>query len=236
MATLAKIKAKSSQAFVPIEEIRNGMVLLEDKTARMILMCSTLNFALKSAAEQEAIISQYQDFLNSLDFSLQFYIQSRPLNIEPYLDTLRDAEKKQLNELLKVQIREYIDFVKNFVTMTQIVSKNFYAVVTYAPSESSQVAGGGKLPPGFSGILSNFMKKKPTKADSEEEGRFEEIKSQIQQRAQAVIQGLARVGIKAVSLNTEELIELYYKIYNPGELTKGGLVIPKIESKEQKTS
>lgn len=235
MATLAKIKAKSSQSFVPIKEIRNGMVLLEDKTARMILMCSTLNFALKSAGEQEAIISQYQDFLNSLDFSLQFYIQSRPLNIEPYLDTLRDAEKKQLNELLKVQIREYIDFVKNFVTMTQIVSKNFYAVITYAP-ESGPVAGAGKLPPGVSGILSDFMKKKPAKADSEEEGRFEEIKSQIQQRAQAVIQGLARVGIKAVSLNTEELIELYYKIYNPGELTKGGLVIPKIESKEQKTS
>ena len=205
------------------------MIVLEDKTVRMILMCSTLNFALKSAAEQEAIISQYQDFLNSLDFSLQFYIQSRPLNIEPYLDTLREAEKKQTNELLKIQIREYVDFVKNFVSMTQIVSKNFYVIIPYSPGDTSSGGATGGLPPAISGILGKFIGKKPARTDSEGD-HFEEYKSQIQQRSQAIIQGLSRVGIRAVPLNTDELIELFYKLYNPGELTKGGLIIPKISS------
>ncbi len=229
--TAVRIKAKSSQSFVPIKEIRDGMVVLEDKTVRMILMCSTLNFALKSTVEQEAIISQYQDFLNSLDFSLQFYVQSRPLNIEPYLDTLREAEKRQVNELLKIQIREYIDFVKNFVTMTQIVSKNFYVIIPYTPDDMGRGRAMQGLTGGISGALGKFLKKQPAKTDSEGD-HFEEYKSQILQRSQAVLQGLARVGIRAVPLNTDELIELFYKIYNPGELTKGGLIIPKIASEK----
>ena len=214
MAT-TKIKAKSSQEFVAVKEIRDGVIILEDNQMRMALMASSLNFALKSADEQEAIITQYQDFLNSLDFSIQFFIESRHLNIEPYLDNLREAEKKQTNELLKIQGREYVEFVKNFVSLTQIVSKTFYVIVPF----SLPVFGG------TAGIFAKFFGKKKEK-NGLEENNFEEHKSQLTQRADAVIQGLARAGVRAVALNTEELIELFYNLYNPGELAKGGMAKP----------
>ncbi len=216
----ATTKAKSSQDFVEIKEIRDGVVILKDSTMRMVVMASSLNFALKSSDEQEAIISQYQNFLNSLDFSLQFFIESRHLNIEPYLDSLREAEKKQTNELLKIQGREYIEFVKNFVSLTEIVSKTFYVVVPFVPPLL-----GARPGQELGGIFSKLFGRKKTANEAGD--NFEEYKSQLQQRAGSVIQGLVRTGVRAVPLDTEELIELFYSLYNPGELAKGGLMTPK---------
>ncbi len=214
---ITQTKAKSSQEFVAVKEIRDGVIILEDNQMRMALMASSLNFALKSTDEQEAIITQYQDFLNSLDFSIQFFIESRHLNIEPYLDNLRETEKKQTNELLKIQGREYIEFVKNFVSLTQIVSRTFYVIIPFTPP----VFGG------TTGIFAKFFgKKKEKNKNGFEENNFEEYKSQLIQRSDAVIQGLARAGVRAVALNTEELIELFYNLYNPGELAKGGVIAP----------
>src|SRR3989344_1768149 len=107
--------AKASQEFLPIETIRDGVAVLKDGGLRMILMASAFNFALKAPEEQDAIISQYQNFLNSVDFPIQFMVQSRRLNIEPYVAMMREFEKAQENELLKIQTAEYIDFVKEFV-------------------------------------------------------------------------------------------------------------------------
>lgn len=217
----AKTKAKSSQEFVAIKEIRDDVIILEDKTMRMILMASSLNFALKSADEQEAIIVQYQEFLNSLDFSIQFFIQSRHLNIEPYLESLKEAEKKQTNELLKIQTREYIEFVKNFVSLTEIVSKTFYLVVPFTPA----VFGGAKTGPlGIPNVFKDLFSKKYAKGADLKGDNFGEYKSQLLQRMGAVAQGLSRIGIRAVPLNTEELIELFYRLYNPGELISEGMV------------
>src|SRR3989344_4357381 len=126
-------KAQSAQEFVPIKEIRDGIMITEDGSLHMALMASSLNFALRSGEEQEAITAQYQNFLNSLDFSVQIMIQSRRLNIEPYLETLRDAERNQTNDLLKIQTREYVEFVRTFVSNTKIVTKSFYIVVTFVP-------------------------------------------------------------------------------------------------------
>jgi hypothetical protein len=219
---ITRTKARASQEFVPIKEIRDGVIILEDKTMRMVLMTSSLNFALKSAEEQEATIMQYQEFLNSLDFSIQFFIESRHLNIESYLDSLREAEKKQLNELLKIQIKEYIEFVKNFVSLTEIVSKTFYIVVPFNPPVFGGKTGGfGPL----KGIFEKFSSKKTPKAGFQGD-KFGEYKSQLQQRAESVIQGLVRTGIRVTTLNTEELIELFYKLYNPGELAKSGMAKP----------
>jgi type IV secretory pathway VirB4 component len=206
------VTAKATQEFIPIREIRDGVVILNDNSLHMILMASTLNFALKSEDEQEAIILQYQNFLNSLDFPAQFFIESRKLDIGPYISSLQDAEKEQVNELLKIQTREYIEFVKNFVRTTNVVSKTFYIIVSY----SSSIVAGRK------GILGIFGKKggfsKETKHGSQDQ--FGEVKLQLQQRADVVQQGLIRCGIRVVVLNTEELIELFYKLFNPGELER----------------
>ncbi|MEK7576908.1 MAG: hypothetical protein AAB482_04430 [Patescibacteria group bacterium] len=210
-------QAQASFDIVPIEEIRDGVVILQNGTLRAVLMASSLNFALKSTDEQDAIIAQYQNFLNSLDFSVQISIQSRKLNIEPYLDTLRERQKVETNELLRIQISEYITFVKEFVETANIVSKTFYIVVPFTPLK---ILGASKKS-GIGGALSSIFSKKQAGDALIEPAEFEEYKTQLWQRVDSVIQGLVRTGVRAVPLNTEELVELYFTLFNPEEMGKG---------------
>ncbi len=211
------IIAKPTQDFVPIKAIRDGVLIMKDGFYSSVLMISSINFALKSEEEQDAIIFQFQNFLNSLDFSMQIFIQSRKLDIGPYLNRLRDAEKKQTNELLRIQTREYIEFVKNFVKSTEIVTKTFFAVVPFKPEGMETIRKKG----GIGGIFSSKLFK-PKKNEAREEGddKFDEYKIQLQQRMDVVSQGLVRCGLKVAPLNTEEIIELFYKLFNPGELER----------------
>lgn len=211
-------KSKASQEFVPIQEIRDGIVISKDKSMHVVLMVSSLNFALKSAEEQEAIIAQYQNFLNFLDFSVQFFIQSRRLDIEPYIETLREALEEQTNELIRIQIREYIEFIKNFVKAANIVSKTFYVVVSYLPP---LITAGGKRDGILDTILGGPKQKTPAGEGFIADEKFEEYKIQLWQRVDSVTVGLARTGVRVVPLNTEELIELYYSLFNPGEIERG---------------
>lgn len=204
------VAQKSTQEFIPIKEIRDDVAILKDGSMHVIMMASTLNFALKSEDEQNAIILQYQNFLNSLDFPVQFFIESRKLKIKPYISILQDAEGNQDNELLKVQIREYIEFIKSFVKMTNIVSKTFYISVPYTTA-SIEIRKGA-----LGGLIGGFSKK----TSKELSDKFEEHKIQLQQRADIVQQGLASAGVRTVPLNTEELIELFYELFNPGEAAK----------------
>lgn len=205
---------KATQEFIPIKEIRDGAVALKDGSLRMILMASTLNFALKSEDEQNAIVMQYQNFLNSLDFPVQFFIESRKLEIGVYIKMLEDAREEQVNELLKIQTKEYIEFIKNFVKTTNTVSKTFYVVITYSPAILTS-----KTNP-LTAIAKLFGKNKS--GGEKRDLKFEEARLQLQQRTDVVRQGLASAGIRTVPLNTEELIELYYKLFNPGEAERSG--------------
>jgi len=203
-------KSKPAQEFIPFKEIRDGIVIMKDNSFRAILMTSSLNLALKSQDEQEAIIAQFQNFLNSLEFSIQFYIQSRRLDIRPYIAFLEERARDQINELMKIQTREYIDFIKNFTESTNIMSKSFFVVVPYA----SNISTGVKSKWGFSG---GGDEKTKTKEWLES---FDESKTQMEQRVSVVEQGLSRFGIRVAQLGTEEIVELFYKIFNPGEVDK----------------
>jgi cysteinyl-tRNA synthetase len=206
--------SKSTQEFVPIKEVRDGVIILKDNSLRMILMASSLNFALKSQEEQEAILFQYQNFLNSLEFSSQFFIQSRKLNINPYINALKDLEKEQTNELLRIQTREYIEFVKNLVETINIVSKNFFVVVSYFPP----VLEVGKK--GLFSIITKFIQKTSSQKAVNQKEKFNEYKEQLFQRVNVVTQELLRTGVRVVPLGTEEALELFYHLFNPGEEEK----------------
>jgi hypothetical protein len=119
----------STQEFVPIQEVRDGILLLKDGGMRAVVLASSLNFSLKSDDEKNAILFQFQDFLNSLDFSIEIVIQSRKLDIRPYIALLEEQHKKQLNSLMKIQTEEYIEFVRNFTENTNIMTKNFFIVI-----------------------------------------------------------------------------------------------------------
>jgi len=197
-------KSEATQSFVPIKEARDGVIILKDGSMRSILMASSINFALKSNDEQQAVIYQFQNFLNSLDFSVQISIQSRRLDIRPYLNLLENKKEGQVDDLMKVQIREYIEFIRSFTESVEIMTKNFYVVIPYSPSK-------------ISGGLSNVFKSKKGSGRISAEG-FEEQKIQLDQRASVVVQGLNRCGIRTVKLGTEEVIEIFYKIFNPGDV------------------
>ena len=207
------VKAQATQAFVPIKEVRDGIVILKDGSLRALLMASSINLALKAADEQQAIIGQFQNFLNSLEFSVQFFIESRDLDIRPYIALLEDRYAQELDDLMKIQIREYIAFIKDFTERANIMSKNFFIVVPYDPALLNRGGGvastlGSFLPSGGSGTM--------TLTDAQ----FEEYRTQLEQRISVIEQGLVRTGVRVVSLGTEEVIELFYKLFNPGELEK----------------
>ena len=204
------IKSAPSQKFVPIEDVHDGVVILKDKSMRMLLMASSINFALKSEDEQMGVIMQFQTFLNSLEFTTQIYIQSRRLDIKPYLSLLQTRLNTDITDLMRIQIQEYIEFVRNFTENTNIMSKTFFIVIPYHPSVTTENIAGG------------IFAKKTSSEEKETSSleRFEEGRSQLEQRASIVRQGLARTGIRITPLGTEEIVELFYKIFNPSDTGK----------------
>lgn len=204
-------QAAPAQQFLAIDSIRDGTVVLKDGGVRAVLMCSSLNFALKSGDEQDAIIFQYQNFLNALDFPVQFVIHSRRLNIEPYLEALAERQKEEESGLLKTQIAEYGEFIRTFVDATNIMAKSFFVVVPFTPTALE----GGR---GIGALLSALGL--GAKTGAADERAFEEYRRQLLQRVDTVLEGLQRFGIRAAPLNTEELIELFYGLYNPTEFEK----------------
>lgn len=208
-----KIKAEATQAFVPIKEVRDGIIILKDGSLRALLMASSINLALKAADEQQAIIGQFQNFLNSLEFSVQFFIESRDLDIRPYIALLEERLAVELDDLMKIQIREYIAFIKDFTERANIMSKNFFIVVPYDPA---LIARGG----GIAGTLGALLPTRGANAAALTDEQFEQYRTQLEQRISVIEQGLVRTGVRIVGLGTEEVIELFYKLFNPGELEK----------------
>ena len=203
------IKAKATQEFVPIKEVRDGIVVLKDGGLRAIVLANSVNLSLKSSDEQQATILQFQNFLNTLDFSVQISIQSRKLDIRPYLALLEDRMKVQNEPLLKLQTKEYIEFIRNFTETVSIMTKNFFVVVPY-----THISIGPK-----SGALTNLFSRKNKKEEElKNQLDFEEKRSQLEERVSVIQQGLSRCGIKSAQLGTEEVVEVFYKVFNPGEL------------------
>ncbi len=208
--TKTKVKKKtkkrpSTQTYLPIAEIKEDVVILKDGTLRKVLMTSSINFALKSEDEQNALISSYVSFLNSLDFPLQIIVQSRKLQIKPYIDRLAASEKKQPNELLRIQIADYRSFVQELVDIGQIMTKRFYVIIPYDPTSNKHKS--------FWARTKEVMK--PAFTIRLKEERFHQRKEELEVRVRQVSGGLQSMGLQLVEMDTQALIELYYTTYNP---------------------
>jgi len=206
----------ATQAFLEVQDIREGVLLLKNSSIRGILMVSSINFALKSEEEQTAIVYAFQSFLNSLDFSCQIVMQSRNINITPYLDSIKDLEEKQTNELLKRQTTSYREFIKNMVVGDVVMTKNFYVVVPYNLIEIFGMGGAVK---NFNVL--NQLSGKQEQNQKMDDDRFQRCKTQIWQRMEYVAMGLRRCGLEAVPLTTPELIELFWAIHHPDQAEVG---------------
>jgi len=197
----------STQKYLDVAEIRDDVLLMKDGSLRAVLLTSSINFGLKSEEEQNAVIQSYVSFLNALDSSLEIVIQSRRLNIDAYVESLGAIEREQTNDLLRVQIADYRQFITELISIGQIMTKTFFVVVPF------QWKGPQNKPKGFFERLREVVS--PTAMIRLEEERFQEKHKELLQRVDHIGTGLTAMGLKIQQLNTQRLIELLYTTYNP---------------------
>lgn len=205
VAPLSKDNKDSVQAYLDIAEIRDNVVVLKNGGLRAVLLVSSVNFSLKSEDEQKALIGGYQSFLNSLEFPIQVVVQSRPLDLQSYITKLKGVADKQSNDLLKIQTIDYIEYIQQLLDVANIMTKRFFVVV---PFTAVNVPTGGFVEK----ILETIN---PLRKTQKEVSRFDKQRSQLFQRVDIAASGLRSMGLQTVLLNTQELIELFYDIYNP---------------------
>ncbi len=198
------MQGSASQGFVPIKNIRDGLIELQNGEYRAVLMTNSLNLSLKGEDEQTAILTQFQNFLNSLEFSVQIFVKSRRMDIEPYINLLEERLAVAEGELIKLQITEYISYIKTFSEETNIMSKQFFVVVPYTPAVINQ-SSVPSLPFGNNDALA-------AKADA----AFQEVYRQMEQRILVVSSGLTRTGLRVERLQSDEVVSLFYSLFNPG--------------------
>ncbi len=203
----------STLKYVDVAEVHDSVIVLRNGSLRAIVMMSSINFDLKSSEEQDAIIVQYQNFLNSLDFPLQILISSRKLNIEPYIEMLNDRERRTESEAIRTQIAEYRLFIRELTDVTNIMSKFFYVVVPFSPVESKETGF-------FARMMAAFH---PEHVISARREKFETYKNQLFQRVDHITMALSGTGVRGVLLDTEEILELLYNAYNPSLFTSTSL-------------
>jgi len=195
----------STQDFLNIAEIRDNTVVLKNGTLRSVLMVSSVNFALKAEEEQNAIIQGYISFLNSLSFPLQVVVQSRQLNIDTYLEDLKKREQAQTNELLRRQTASYREYIKELISLGQIMSKHFYVTIPYEPAQDSKKSFLSRLGAIFA----------PAQVIRLKESKFRQYQEELDRRVDQVYSSLQSLGLASTKLDTQSLIELYYNTYNP---------------------
>lgn len=200
-----KKKLPSTRKYVDITEIKDNVVVLKDGTMRAVVLVSSINFALKSEDEQNAIVGAYMGFLNSLQYYVQLVIQSRKLDIEKYLKRLEVVEKEQTNDLLRMQIVGYRQYVSELIEMGDIMTKRFYIVVPYDPVSDKQKTF-------FSRAMEIFSSAKSVQLGQK---KFKERKHELDQRTFHILSSLGSMGLNGIVLDTQSLIELYYNTYNP---------------------
>lgn len=200
-----KSTTASTQRYLDIAEIKENCVILKDGSLRGVVLVSSVNFALKSEDEQNALVAGYVEFLNSFEYPFQIIIQSRKLNIDAYLNQLRDQQKKLTNDLLRIQVAAYIQYVQELIELGQIMTKRFFVVVPYYP-------GTGKARSFWDRLKELFM---PGSAITLQRDTFVKYRKELDLRVGRVVGQLQSMGIASVALDTQGMIELYYTVYNP---------------------
>lgn len=203
-----------TQQFVDIKEVRDGVAYLKSGGIRKILIVGGINFDLKSESEQVTILNSFQNFLNTIDFSIQLFIHSRKVNVDIYLAKMKQREEMEDNALLKIQIAEYVEFIRSFVDQNAIINKTFFVIVPYE---------GASIQKSSFDIMSMFKKQTKVEANQSEQAALE----QLEHRVSEVTDGLEQIGLHVTQLDTDEIVELFYNMYNPQLSEKKGMELTK---------
>ena len=183
---------------------------MNDGSFRAVIASKSINFDLMSSREREGVEYSYQNFLNALYFDIQIFIRSQRVDIGPYIDRLVNIRRQQDNMLLNVLMDDYINFIDVLSQEANIMDKSFFIVVPYYPTGT--IGGVVEQGKGFFGKLFAKPKNTTTKIDK---AAYDKARDEIKNRVDAVMSGLFQIGVQSVQLNTKELGELYYNMYNP---------------------
>ena len=200
----------SSQASLLISELRDSMVIMKDGSFRAVVACKSINFDLMSEEEREAVEFSYQNFLNSLSFTIQILIRSQRVDIAPYIDRLTQLRRQNDNMLLGVLMDDYINFIDILSQEANIMDKSFFIVIPYYTSKDAE-----KALEQSKNFFKTFTKDKTPPITRIDRATYDKAVTEINNRAEAVISGLYQIGIQSVRLNTKELGQLYYNFNNP---------------------
>ncbi len=202
---------QSTKELVTIADIKDSIVLLKNGSLRAVIEVAAVNFELRSEEEQTGILQNFQRFLNSIDFPLQMIVNSRQLNMDEYLKMVGVVAESATNELLKIQALEYGKFVKELLELSNIMTKHFYVVLPFYVYETPSKTGVLDSLKGMFGKSQTVLQIKPE--------QLETYRVQLMQRADLILDGLIGIGLKARLLEGQEINNLYYSLYNPGEKT-----------------
>ncbi len=200
--------ANSTQIFLNIAEIKDNVLILKNGGLRAVLQTNSINFNLKSEEEQNSIIYAYQSFLNSLDFPIQVLIQSRKLDVDKYIENVKEQGEKHENPLLREQTNEYCDYIQKLVEYADIMEKKFYVIVPLDPYRTQKQNT-------ISKFLSSISARDSIDNIKRRHREFEQLNKSLTERVNAVKSGLEACNLRVAQLTTPQLIELFYEIYNP---------------------
>lgn len=216
-----KVNPNSTQNNLQIAEIRDGLAIMNDGTFRVAIMCKAINFDLMSPKEKESVEFAYQGMLNSLYFPIQIYMRSQKVDIKPYLQKLDKIRTQQDNMLLGLLMEDYIAFLGDISQQTNIMDKNFFVIIQYPdPDEEdikSTIEQSKNFFKGGAGLFGSGKNK--VQRVVVDENTLENAKTELRNRVQATMQALIETGVPSMPLDTQELIELYYDVYNPDTAT-----------------
>ncbi len=212
-----KSNPNSTQNTLQIAEIRDGVVIMNDGSYRSVIMVKSINFDLMSTQEQEAVEYSYQGFLNSLYYPVQIFVRTQKVDLQQYIDRLDKIRTEHDNMLLALLMEDYIAYIEDLSQQTNIMDKKFYIVIPYFPVEDVQKAL-TESKNFLTGLVNLFNSKEQHVVINEAD--LERAKTELRNRVQALLGGLAQCNIQGLPLDTQELIELYYDTYNPDTATR----------------
>jgi hypothetical protein len=193
----------STQQHLDIQDVRDSIVVLKNGAAAAVLQTTAVNFDLLSESEQDSMIFAFAALLNSLSFPVQILVRTKRMDVSNYLYRIAEAKRRATNQTLISHIERYEAFIKDLVSKNQVLNKRFYIVIPYIGIDIAQIKTGA----------ANFFRRNPPNVS--QWTTLEKAKVNLEPKVEHLIKQLSRIGVKSIRLNTEELVELYYDVYNP---------------------
>lgn len=207
-----------TQDHLNIVDVREGILVLTEGRFRKVIETTAINFDLLSEDEQNATIFAYSNLVNSLDYPVQILIRTRQVDVTNYLKYLKSHLREQPTAALREQLEDYMVFVKQLVTENTVLQKRFFIVIPYWTGAVTQAQSKTI----FDMLLSGFRKTE-TVEKRYSETSFKKASRELNQRSDELKWQFKRLSIQIRPLETEELIRLFYEIYNPESGSNPGL-------------